>query len=80
MAGFHGSYTTLLDFGDDSVHFELRCFVDFGRGGQTKDELQMAIDRAFKEQGIEFAIPKINIQVPEGLKKWSGKAIQIGKK
>ncbi|TDI33709.1 MAG: mechanosensitive ion channel [Acidobacteria bacterium] len=62
-------YTNLEDFGDDSVHFELRCFVEFGHGLQAKDELQMAIDAAFKKSGIEFAIPKLNIQVPADFKK-----------
>ena len=59
-------YVILLDFGDDAIHFELRFFVDFGKGLMTKDALQMGIDRAFRENGIEFAIPRLNIQVPMG--------------
>ena len=57
-------YVTLLDFGDDAIRFELRVFVDFGQGVATKDALHMAIDRAFRENGIEFAIPRLDIQVP----------------
>ncbi|MCZ6779048.1 MAG: mechanosensitive ion channel [Acidobacteria bacterium] len=62
-------YTNLEDFGDDAVHFELRCFVEFGHGLQAKDELQMAIDGAFKKCGIEFAIPQLHLQVPPEFKK-----------
>ena len=60
------SMALLLDFGDDAIKFELRFFVDFGQGLKTKDDLQMGIDRAFREQGIEFALPRLDIQLPKG--------------
>ena len=55
--------TLLLSFGDDAINFELRFVVDFGLGLKTKDEVQMAIDRAFREQGIDFALPKSEVRV-----------------
>jgi small-conductance mechanosensitive channel len=54
----------LLEFGDDAIKLELRYFVDFGKGVRTRDELQMRIDRAFREAGIEFALPRLNIEIP----------------
>ena len=53
----------LLNFGDDALQFELRCFVEFGMGLQIRDELHAAIDREFNERGIAFAIPKLNLQL-----------------
>jgi potassium efflux system protein len=58
-------HVLLVEFMEDAMKFELRIFVDFGRGLKTKDELQVAIDRAFSEQGIEFAMPLLSIQLPE---------------
>jgi potassium efflux system protein len=52
----------LLTFGDDAINFELRFVVDFGQGLATKDQVQMAIDQAFREQGIEFALPKSEVR------------------
>jgi potassium efflux system protein len=54
----------LLQFGDDAIRFELRCFVDFGEGLETKDDLHMALDRSFRDRGIEFALPRLDIRVP----------------
>ena len=57
----------LLAFGNDAVNLELRFVVDFGQGLKTKDEVQMAIDRAFHKHGIEFALPKSEVRyVAEG--------------
>ena len=53
----------LLSFGDDAINFELRFVVDFGLGLATKDAVQMSIDRAFRENGIEFALPKSEVRV-----------------
>ena len=54
----------LLAFGDDAIKFELRYFVDFGMGLRTRDEVHMKIDRAFRERGIDFALPKLDIRFP----------------
>ena len=56
----------LLAFGDDAINFELRFVVDFGNGIKAKDDVQMAIDRTFKEHGIDFAVPQLQLQLPEG--------------
>jgi small-conductance mechanosensitive channel len=56
----------LLEFGEDALKFELRYFVDFGQGLKTRDELHMAVDAAFREKGIAFALPQLNIRVPPG--------------
>ncbi|MDH3816285.1 MAG: mechanosensitive ion channel, partial [Acidobacteriota bacterium] len=58
----------LLTFGDDAINFELRFVVDFGLGLATKDQVQMAINQAFREQGIEFALPKSEVRfISEGV-------------
>jgi potassium efflux system protein len=60
-------HVLLLAFGDDAVNLELRFVVDFGQGLATKDEVQMAIDRAFRENDIEFALPKSEVRfISEG--------------
>ena len=59
----------LIAFGDDAIKFELRFVVDFGNGLKSKDDVQMAIDRSFKEHGIEFALPQLKLQLPD---KWQG--------
>jgi potassium efflux system protein len=57
-------HVLLIEFGDDAMRFELRFFVEFGEGLSTRDQVQMAIDRAFRERGIEFAIPKLDLRLP----------------
>ncbi|RLE35718.1 MAG: hypothetical protein DRJ61_02560 [Acidobacteria bacterium] len=61
-------HVLLLTFGDDAVHLELRFIVEFGKGLATKDEVQMTIDRAFRENSIEFALPQLTVSLPEGKK------------
>jgi potassium efflux system protein len=56
-------HVLLLAFGDDAINFELRFVVDFGKGLSTKDEVQMAIDQAFREKGINFALPRSEIRL-----------------
>jgi potassium efflux system protein len=55
----------LLTFGDDAINFELRFVVDFGNGIQAKDDVQMAIDHAFKDHHIEFALPQLRLRLPD---------------
>ncbi|MEN8163569.1 MAG: mechanosensitive ion channel domain-containing protein [Acidobacteriota bacterium] len=59
-------HVLLLNFGDDAVQLELRFVVEFGKGLATKDQVQMAIDRAFRENGIRFALPQLTVSLPEG--------------
>ena len=56
----------LMSFGNDAINFELQCFVDFGQGLITKDGVQMAMDRAFRENGIEFALPQLQLKMRRG--------------
>ena len=53
----------LLEFGEHAMKFELRFFVEFGLGLQTKDDLQVSVDRAFRENGISFALQHLDIRV-----------------
>ena len=51
-------------FGDSTLNFELRVFVDSPIAqGQVRHELNLAIDRAFREAGIELAFPQRDIHV-----------------
>ena len=59
----------LLEFGEDALKFELRAFVYFGQGLKIKDELLVAVDQAFHDAGIKFALPQLAIQMPEETKK-----------
>jgi potassium efflux system protein len=54
----------MTEFGDDAMKFELRFFTEFGVGLGTKDAVHMAIDEAFRKEGISFALPSLNIQMP----------------
>ena len=56
----------VLGFGDDAVNIELRCVVDFGQGLSTLDEVQVAIERRFQEEGIEFALPTTQVRLHPG--------------
>ncbi len=56
----------LISFGDDAINFELRFVVDFGQGLATKDDVQMSISRAFREKGIEFALPRSEVKLVSG--------------
>ena len=55
----------LLTFGDDAINFELRFVVDFGNGIKAKDDVQMAIDQAFRENGVDFALPQLRLGLPD---------------
>ena len=57
-------YAVLLEFGDDAIKMELRAYVEFGKGLLTKDELQMTIDRVFRERGISPALPQLRLDIP----------------
>lgn len=46
------------------MNLELRYVVEFGNGLTTRDEVQTAIDREFKENGIEFALPQLKVRLP----------------
>jgi potassium efflux system protein len=66
VLGDPAPHALLLGFGDDAVNIELRFVVDFGQGLSTKDEVQMAIERRFRDEGIEFALPTSKVRLTTG--------------
>ena len=56
------AHVLIIEFADDAIKFELRGYVDFGEGLKTRDELQTAIAETFRERGIEFALPRLDVQ------------------
>ena len=68
-------HALLLGFGDDAVNLELRFVVDFGQGLATKDEVQMSIDHAFRDKGIEFALPKSEVRLISDMPTIEGKEV-----
>jgi len=53
-----------LSFGDSSLDFEIRCFVkDIDSALTVKSDLNFAIDKAFKEQGIEIPFPQRDVHI-----------------
>lgn len=52
------------EFGDSSLNFELRAWVsDIGIRASTKNEIMFAIDKAFKENGIEIPFPQRDVHI-----------------
>ena len=51
------------EFADSSLNFRLLVWVLFEHGIQTKSDLSVAIDRAFKENGIEIPFPQLDLHV-----------------
>ncbi len=68
-------HALLLGFGDDAINLELRFVVDFGLGLATKDQVQMTIERQFRHQGIEFALPKSEVQLISGTPTIEGREV-----
>jgi small-conductance mechanosensitive channel len=60
-----------LNFGESALDFELRAWVwDADEVIRVKSELHQAIDRSFREAGIEIAFPQRDLHlrsVPESL-------------
>jgi len=52
------------EFGDSSLNFELRVFLhDIGSRLSVVSEINFAIDKAFREQGIEIPFPQRDLHV-----------------
>ena len=71
-----------LGFGESSLDFELRCIIrDVDRRLSTRSELNLAIDAAFREAGIEIPFPQRDLHFrngpPEGAKTPAGKPPDI---
>jgi potassium efflux system protein len=57
-------YALFRGFGDSSLDFELRAFSpDVGRYLKIVHDLHMAIDAAFRREGIEISFPQRDIHV-----------------
>jgi potassium-dependent mechanosensitive channel len=55
---------SLESFGDSALNFVLRCFLpNLENRGTVIHELHMAIDREFREAGIEIAFPQQDVHV-----------------
>ncbi len=55
---------SLESFGDSSLNFVLRCFLpNMDNRGTVIHELHMAIDREFREAGIEMPYPQYDVHV-----------------
>ncbi len=60
------------EFGDSSLNFELRVFIDYDYGRlRMGDELRMEIDKAFRKNAITIAFPQLDLHMPvaDGLAK-----------
>ncbi|HMN94982.1 MAG TPA: mechanosensitive ion channel [Phycisphaerales bacterium] len=53
-----------IGFGESSLNFELRCILPSLEGlVRVRHDLNMAIDRAFREAGIEIAFPQQDLHI-----------------
>jgi small-conductance mechanosensitive channel len=54
------------EFGDSSLNFQLRCFlVNVDRRLRVLSDLNFAIDKAFREAGIEIPFPQRDLHVKD---------------
>jgi len=51
------------EFADSSLNFRLLFWVLFENGIQTKSDISVAIDKAFKENDIEIPFPQLDLHV-----------------
>jgi small-conductance mechanosensitive channel len=53
-----------LRFGDSSLDFELRCFIeDIDSALTVKSDLNFAVDKAFRENGVEIPFPQRDVHL-----------------
>ena len=59
------SLALFLEFGDSSLNFELRVWVNefMDSTGEVQDELNRAIDEKFREAGIEVPFPQTDLHL-----------------
>lgn len=55
-----------MAFGDSSLNFELRCFIhEIDQRLRVRSELLFAIDKAFRQAGIEIPFPQRVVHMPD---------------
>lgn len=52
-----------MEFGDNSLNYELRVWLSMDKRLTTRHELNRAIDDAFNEAGVTIAFPQLDIHV-----------------
>lgn len=53
-----------LAFGDSRLEFELRCFIrDITRRFPVISDLNLAIDDALREHGVDIALPQLAVRI-----------------
>jgi len=57
------------EFGDSSLNFRLLFWILFENGLGARSEISVAIDKAFKEKGIEIPFPQLDLHVKDQKKK-----------
>ena len=61
-------YVIFQQFGESSLDFELRCFVkDTDYFLTAKSELNFAVDKAFRDQGVEIPFPQRDLHIRDGI-------------
>jgi len=53
----------LEQFGESALKFQLRCWVQGENFGSARNQLTLAIDKAFQEAGIQIPYPQSDIHV-----------------
>jgi small-conductance mechanosensitive channel len=57
-------YVLFTDFGDSHLEFELRCWTsNYGAWIDIRSEINVAIDKAFKKEGIEIPYPQRDLHI-----------------
>ena len=57
-------FVLFRNFGDSSLNFQLRCYLsDVDYALRTPSDLHFAIDKAFREAGIEIPFPQRDLHV-----------------
>jgi small-conductance mechanosensitive channel len=64
------AYVLFNDFADSYLEFELRCWTsNYGAWIDIRSELRVAIDKAFKKEGIQIPFPQRDLHIVSDLTK-----------
>ncbi len=68
-------WVLVRQFGDSSIDFELRCFIrDIDRRLRVISDINFAIDKAFRAEGIEIPFPQRDVHLIDAEKPAAGSA------